>query len=287
MDTSGAGAAAMMRQAASETEKATGIQLSAISVQLLLNLAITFGISFLVILTVLKVVDHVQKLSSLDNTVKSFIRSTIKAGLWIIAIGIMLGELNINSSTYAAIVSIVGLALSLSLQGTLSNMFSGMTILTTKPFTAGDYVEIGAVAGTVTRVELFYTTMLTAENKTIFIPNKEVAGATVVNYSRQRERRIELKLDIDHSAPTELVKTALLDAARADERILADPAPFAGLLSYKESSVEFVLRAWAKTEDYWDIYFGLTERVRTIFHERGISIAYNHLNVHILDEEKG
>ena len=286
MDIAGAGAAALTQKAATEAEEVTGIHFSSISVQQLLDLAVTFGISFLVIWIVLKILDRVQKLSHLDDTVKSFIRSTVKAGLWIIAIGILLGELNINSTTYAAIVSIVGLALSLSLQGTPSNMFSGMTILTTKPFTAGDWVEIGEVAGTVTRVELFYTIMLTAENKTIFIPNSEVAGATVVNYSRQHERRIELKLGVDYEAPTELVKTALLDAARADERILTQPEPFAGLLSYQESAVEFVLYVWAKTEDYWNVYFSLTERVRKIFHERGISIAYNHLDVHILGDKK-
>lgn len=287
MDTSTAGAAALIQQGVSSAESATGVNISKLlSVQTLLHLAITFGVSLLVILIVLKVVDHIQKLSTMDNTLKSFIRSAIKAVLWIIAIGAMLSQLGIESNTFAAIVSIVGLALSLSLQSTLSNLFSGMTILTTKPFTAGDYVEVGEASGTIKRVELFYTTMLTAENKTIFIPNSQVASAKIVNYSRQQERRLELKIGVDYRTPIELVKTALLDAAKADERISADPAPFVGLLEYQESSVQFVLHAWTKTDIFWDVYFDLTERVSQLFHERGVSIACNHLNVHMIDDNK-
>lgn len=288
MDTSTAGAAALIQQEVNNAESATGINWSKVfSVEMLLNLAITFGVSLLVIFIVLKIVDHMQKLSTMDNTLKSFIRSTIKAGLWLVAIGAMLTQLNINPSTYAAVVSIAGLALSLSLQSTLSNLFSGMTILTTKPFAAGDYVEVGEAAGTIERVELFYTTMLTAENKTIFIPNSQVAAAKIVNYSCQRERRIELNIGVDYSTPTELVKTALLDAAKADERILPDPAPFVGLLGYKDSAVQFTLRAWTKTEDYWNVYFDLTERVRALFKDRDIRITYNHLNVHMINDAEG
>lgn len=287
MDSTSVGGATALIQSLDDTEKATGINFSKLfSVDMLFGLAITFGVSLLVIFIVLKIVDHVQKLSTMDNTLKSFIRSTIKAGLWLIAIGAMLSQLGIDSKTFAAIVSIVGLALSLSLQSTLSNLFSGMTILTTKPFTAGDYVEVGEAAGTIERVELFYTTMLTAENKTIFIPNSQVAAAKIVNYSRQEDRRIELNLGVDYSTPTELVKTALLDAAKADERILPDPAPFVGLLGYQDSAVQFTLRAWTKTEDYWNVYFDLTERVRTLFNDRGIRITYNHLNVHMIDDSK-
>lgn len=284
--TSTAGAAALM-QGLNDAEYVTGISFTKpFSLDTLLNLAITFGVSLLIIFIVLKIVDHIQKLSLMDNTLKSFIHSTIKTGLWLIAIGEMLSQLGINPKTFATIVSIVGLALSLSLQSTLSNLFSGMTILTTKPFIAGDYVEVGDAAGTIERVELFYTTMVTVENKTVFIPNSQVASAKIVNYSRQKDRRLELKLGVDYGTPTELVKTALLDAAKADKRISADPAPFVGLLEYQESSVQFVLRAWTKTEIFWDVYFDLTERVRQIFLERGISIAYNHLNVHMIDDSK-
>lgn len=285
MSTSTAGAAALTEQLTNEAA-ATGISLKLFSAQTLLNVAITFGVSLLVIFIVLKIIDHLQKLSSMDATLKSFIRSTVKAALWIIAIGAILSQLGVDTKNFAAIVSIVGLALSLSLQGTLSNLFSGMTILTTKPFTAGDYVMIGDADGLIKQVELFYTTMVTFDKRTIFIPNSQVTDAKIMNYSRERERRVQIDLGLDYSTPVELAKETLIGVAKVDERILADPAPVVVILAYEDSAVRYSLRAWVKTEDYWDVFFALNERVNKALREKGISITYNHLNVHILGEKK-
>ena len=286
MSTSTAGAAALTEQLTNEAAAATGISLKLFSAQTLLNVAITFGVSLLVIFIVLKIIDHLQKLSSMDATLKSFIRSTVKAALWIIAIGAILSQLGVDTKNFAAIVSIVGLALSLSLQGTLSNLFSGMTILTTKPFTAGDYVMIGDADGLIKQVELFYTTMVTFDKRTIFIPNSQVTDAKIMNYSRERERRVQIDLGLDYSTPVELAKETLIGVAKVDERILADPEPVVVILAYEDSAVRYSLRAWVKTEDYWDVFFALNERVNKALREKGISITYNHLNVHILGEKK-
>ena len=286
MSTSTAGAAALTEQLTNEAASATGISLKLFSAQTLLNVAITFGVSLLVIFIVLKIIDHLQKLSSMDATLKSFIRSTVKAALWIIAIGAILAQLGVDTKNFAAIVSIVGLALSLSLQGTLSNLFSGMTILTTKPFTAGDYVMIGDADGLIKQVELFYTTMVTFDKRTIFIPNSQVTDAKIMNYSRERERRVQIDLGLDYSTPVELAKETLIGVAKVDERIFADPAPVVVILAYEDSAVRYSLRAWVKTEDYWDVFFALNERVNKALREKGISITYNHLNVHILGEKK-
>ena len=285
-ETSTAGAAALTEQLTNEAAAATGISLKLFSAQTLLNVAITFGVSLLVIFIVLKIIDHLQKLSSMDATLKSFIRSTVKAALWIIAIGAILSQLGVDTKNFAAIVSIVGLALSLSLQGTLSNLFSGMTILTTKPFTAGDYVMIGDADGLIKQVELFYTTMVTFDKRTIFIPNSQVTDAKIMNYSRERERRVQIDLGLDYSTPVELAKETLIGVAKVDERILADPEPVVVILAYEDSAVRYSLRAWVKTEDYWDVFFALNERVNKALREKGISITYNHLNVHILGEKK-
>ena len=286
MSTSTAGAAALTEQLTNEAAAATGISLKLFSAQTLLNVAITFCVSLLVIFSVLKIIDHLQKLSSMDATLKSFIRSTVKAALWIIAIGAILAQLGVDTKNFAAIVSIVGLALSLSLQGTLSNLFSGMTILTTKPFTAGDYVMIGDPDGLIHQVELFHTTMVTFDKRTIFIPNSQVTDAKIMNYSRERERRVQIDLGLDYSTPVELAKETLIGVAKVDERILADPAPVVVILAYEDSAVRYSLRAWVKTEDYWDVFFALNERVNKALREKGISITYNHLNVHILGEKK-
>ncbi|MGI5978555.1 MAG: mechanosensitive ion channel family protein [Oscillospiraceae bacterium] len=284
--TTAAGAAALTNQLVNEASSATGITLEVISGQKLLNAAITFGVSLLVIFIVLKIVDHLQKLSPMDATLKSFIRSTVKACLWIIAIGAILAQLGVDTKNFAAIVSIFGLALSLSLQSTLSNLFAGMTILTTKPFIAGDSVKIGDAEGVIMQVELFYTTMLTADNKTIFIPNSQVTEAKILNYSRQKERRVDINLGLDYSTPTELAMRVMLETARADERVLEDPAPSAVISAYQDSSILFSLRVWVKTEDYSNTLFGLNASLREAFEKNGISITYNHLNVHILDEKK-
>ena len=286
MSTSTAGAAALTEQLTNEAAAATGISLKLFSAQTLLNVAITFGVSLLVIFIVLKIIDHIQKLSSMDATLKSFIRSTVKAALWIIAIGAILSQLGVDTKNFAAIVSIVGLALSLSLQGTLSNLFSGMTILTTKPFTAGDYVMIGEADGLIKQVELFYTTMVTFDKRTIFIPNSQVTDAKIMNYSRERERRVQIDLGLDYSTPVELAKETLIGVAKVDERVLADPEPVVVILAYEDSAVRYSLRAWVKTEDYWDVFFALNERVNKALREKGITITYNHLNVHILGEKK-
>ena len=286
MSTSTAGAAALTEQLTNEAAAATGISLKLFSAQTLLNVAITFGVSLLVIFIVLKIIDHLQKLSSMDATLKSFIRSTVKAALWIIAIGAILSQLGVDTKNFAAIVSIVGLALSLSLQGTLSNLFSGMTILTTKPFTAGDYVMIGEADGLIKQVELFYTTMVTFDKRTIFIPNSQVTDAKIMNYSRERERRVQIDLGLDYSTPVELAKETLIGVAKVDERVLADPEPVVVILAYEDSAVRYSLRAWVKTEDYWDVFFALNERVNKALREKGITITYNHLNVHILGEKK-
>lgn len=282
---SAAAASSLTQQVTNEAEAATGISLKVLSAQTLLNVAVTFGISLLVILIVLKIVDHIQKLSPMDATLKSFIRSTIKAGLWIIAIGAILAQLGVDTKNFAAIVSIVGLALSLSLQSTLANLFSGMTILTTKPFTAGDYVKIGDADGLIMQVELFYTTMLTFDNRTIFIPNSQVTDATIMNYSRETERRVDIELGIDYNTKPELVKTTFLDLAHCDVRVLTDPAPEVVILSFQESSVLYSLRVWVKTDDYWDVLHDFNRYIAAEFAQKGVRITYNHLNVHILDEK--
>ncbi len=145
---------------------------------------------------------------------------------------------------------------------------------------------IGDADGLIKQVELFYTTMVTFDKRTIFIPNSQVTDAKIMNYSRERERRVQIDLGLDYSTPVELAKETLIGVAKVDERILADPEPVVVILAYEDSAVRYSLRAWVKTEDYWDVFFALNERVNKALREKGISITYNHLNVHILGEKK-
>ncbi|MBP8639961.1 MAG: mechanosensitive ion channel [Oscillospiraceae bacterium] len=248
-----------------------------------LSAVLVFLVCLVVITIILRVVDHIQARSKLDNTINSFIRSGIKVALWIIAIIIIADKLGIETSSLVALVGVAGLALSLSIQGLLSNLFSGITTLTTKPFVAGDFVEFDGVTGTVSKVELFYTTITTVENKLVYVPNSQVASAKIINFTRETNRRVDLVFSASYEASTEEVKAALLSAAEADERVLKTPEPFTGLLEYKQSSIEYALRVWAKKEDCVNVKFALNESVREIFKERGIEMSYDHLNVHMVN----
>ena len=204
--------------------------------------------------------------------------------LWILAIIIVANALGINTTSLVALVSVAGLALSLSIQNVMSNLFSGITLLIAKPFTTGDFVEVAGKTGTIKAVGLFYTQMDTLDNVAISIPNSDVTASAVNNYSREPLRRVDRTFTTSYESSTEDVKAAILDAVAKDSRILADPAPFVRLLEYKGSTVEYVVRVWCKNADYWSVYFDLNENVRESFAAKGVKFSYEHVNVHIVEK---
>jgi small conductance mechanosensitive channel len=248
------------------------ITIGKLSLMSIISVVITFLICLAAIAIIMKIVENIQKRSRLDNTLKGFIRSATKTVLWIITIIIIAGKLNVAAS-FVALLSVAGLALSLSLQGNLSNLFSGLTTLITKPFAAGDFVELDGISGSVSEMGLFYTTLITVDNRTVYIPNSHVTSAKIINCTRQKNRRGDFSFNVSYDTPTETVKAALMDAMKADTRILNDPIPFVGLNAFKPASVEFVLRAWVKKEDYMDVSFSLNEGMRDVFKEHGISMS--------------
>ena len=178
-----------------------------------------------------------------------------------------------------ALASVLTLSISLSLQNMLTNVFGGFALLTTHPFHSGDYVDIGDLSGTVASIDMTYTRLITAENKVVCIPNSTVMSATVINYSANPTRRAELRVSASYDAPTQKVIDALVQAATVDNALL-DPAPFAAVDSYGDNAINYILRFWAKTPDYWNVYFTVNQRVKDIFDQQGIEMTYPHLNVH-------
>ncbi len=244
---------------------------------------------FLICLIVIKILSAVtekllSKSTKLDGTLRGFVQSAIKIVLWILAAIIVANALGINTSSLVALVSVVGLALSLSVQNILSNLFSGLTLLITKPFAAGDFVEVAGKTGIIKTVGLFYTQMDTLDNVAISLPNSDVTGSSVNNYSREPMRRVDMYFSAAYSEPTEKVKAAILEAVAQDARIVSDPAPFVRLFEYKGSVVSYVLRVWCKNADYWDVYFGLNENVRESFLRNGVAMSYEHVNVHLVEK---
>lgn len=246
---------------------------------------ITFLVCLIVIGLIMKLVSRLlSRVARLNDTVRGFLCSAIKLILWLIAIIIIAGELGIPVASLVALLGVAGLALSLSVQGVLTNLFSGITLLMTRPFAEGDFVEIAGKTGTVKSTGLIYTKIDTLDNVSISIPNGDVIGASVTNYSAEPLRRVDMNFSAAYSEPTEKVKAAIMEAIMADERILADPAPFVALDAYNESSISYVVRVWVKNADYWGVHFDLNERVRECFERSGVAMSFPHMNVHIVEK---
>ena len=246
-------------------------------------------ITFLVCCIAIRIVKVVMnralsRATKLDVPIKNLITKLITTLLWALTIIIVAGAFGINATSLVAVLSVAGLALSLSVQNLLTNFFSGIMLLINKPFKEGDFVELGDKVGTVKNIGFFNTVLNTPDNISISIPNGDLTSAAVKNYSREQNRRVDLTFSASYNEPTEAVKKAIEDAIAMDSRILADPAPFVRILSYDASSIKYVVRVWAKNADYWDVYFNLNEHVRDAFANNGVKMSYEHINVHMMQE---
>ncbi len=258
------------------------VSIGSMALSTLISSVLTFLVCFVVLKLILRLVTRLlNSVSKLDGTLKGFILSAIKIFLWILTAIIVAGALGIPTTSLVALISIAGLALSLSVQNILANLFSGLTLLISKPFRAGDYVEAAGKAGTVKTIGLFYTQLNTLDNVAVNIPNSDVTGATIKNYSREPLRRVDRIISASYESSTEDVKAAVLDAVSKDSRILNDPAPFIRLSEFKDSCIEYTVRVWCNGTDYWDVFFNLNENIRSSFAEKGVEMTYNHLNVHM------
>ena len=245
-----------------------------------LKAVILLVIGILVIRLVMSLLKKALEKSKLEKAAHTLILSLARAALYILLLLSVASALGIDVTGIIALASVLTLALSLALQNMVSNIIGGFTILYTHPFHSGDYVEIAGQAGTVQEINMTYTKLATPDNKVISIPNSAVVAAQIVNYSAQSTRRVDISVSAAYSVPTQKVIDALALAGTMD-KVLLDPAPFAAVDSYGESAIRYVLRVWVKSEDYWDVYFTLNQRVKTVFDEQGVAMTYPHLNVHL------
>lgn len=251
----------------------------------ILSALITFVICYIVIKIIMKLTAKLFDKFSIDNTLKKIIKSAIKILLYFITAIIVIDTLGISATSLVAAFSVIGLALSLAVQDSLSNLASGIMLLVTKPFKIGDYVEADEVAGTVAMIGLIHTRITAIDNKMIYVPNSKVISAKIVNYTQQEKRRVDIEISASYDAPIEKVREALLESVKIVGKFIDEPQkPFAAVLSYDDSSIKYVVRAWVKTEDYWDAHFALLEQIKTQFDACGIEMTYNHLNVHMINK---
>lgn len=227
------------------------------------------------------IVKKVLERSKSDSAVQGFIRSGLKFILWLIALVIIASSLGINTASLVALLSVIGLALSLAVQGLVSNIFSGITLLGSKPFVPGDYIEVDNYEGHVRQIGLFYTKVVTLDNKLVYFPNSTVTKSDVVNYTAMKTRRIDVNVGVSYDENPDEVISALLDTMRSIDEALEEPAPAAVLASYDDSSIQYTARVWADSDDYWTVYFELRRRIWGTFKERGIEISYPHMNIHM------
>ena len=245
-----------------------------------LHAIIVLVIGILVIRIVSKLLHRGLEKSHLEKAAHSLIYSLANVAMYILLGLSVASSLGIDVTGIVALASVLTLAVSLSLQNMLTNVIGGFTILSTHPFHSGDYVEIAGQSGTVQEISMTYTRLATFDNKFISIPNSAVVAAQIVNYSAADTRRVDIPVSASYDAPTQKVIDALVLAGTMDN-VLLTPAPCAYVDKYGDSAISYSLRVWVKTEDYWDVYFALNQRVKDVFDEQGIAMTYPHLNVHL------
>ncbi len=236
---------------------------------------------FFIIKSLIKLFDRILERSRLEKSLHAFLHSLMKILLYAILIIIAAGTLGINVTSLVALLSVASLAVSLAVQGTLSNFAGGIQVLSAHPFKVGDYVDISSVQGTVSETGLVYTKLITPDNKVICIPNSEVSSSKIINYSTEENRRVDLVITASYDAPVDEVKDALITAARMVPTVFETPAVVSRVNGYKDSAIEYQLRAWTANETYWDSYYEMMENVKKVFDERGLKMTYPHVNVHI------
>ena len=246
----------------------------------LLPAVILLVAGILIVRLVMGVIQKFLDKSKLEKAAHSLIKSLARVALYLLLGLTVASKLGIDVTGVIALASVLTLAISLSIQNMLANVIGGFTLLYTHPFHSGDYVDIGAVSGTVVEIGMSYTMLQTPDNKVISIPNSTVVGAQVVNYSVSETRRVEIPITASYDTPVQQVLDALVVAGTIDN-VLLDPAPMAVVMDYGESAISYQLRVWVKNADYWDVKFALNQRVKQIFDEYGIHMTYPHLNVHI------
>jgi small conductance mechanosensitive channel len=255
----------------------TGVDLG---INLVTAIVIFFVGKWIVNLIVKGMLKAMQK-GDMDITLRRFVANLARMLLMLFVVIAAIHQLGIQTASLIALLGAAGLAVGLALQGSLSNFAAGVLIVLFRPYKVGDWIEGGGVSGAVEEVQILTTVLKTGDNKRVIIPNSQIMGTTITNYSANDTRRVDLVVGVSYSDDLDKVRKELEGLVAADDRILADPPVTIAVSELADSSVNFVLRPWVKTADYWAVYFGLTEAVKKRFDEVGISIPFPQRDVHI------
>ena len=217
-----------------------------------------------------------------DPIIVGFVGSITYIALLAFVVVAALGQLGIQTTSFIAILGAAGLAVGLALQGSLANFAAGFLMIIFRPFKVGDFIEGAGVAGVVKDIQIFTTTLKTGDNKTIIIPNAKISGDNIINYSSEENRRVDMTVGVAYDADLSKVRDVLQDIIGKEDRILSDPALQIAVAELADSSVNFIVRVWTKSGDYWGVKFDMTETIKNRFDEAGIGIPFPQRDIHIV-----
>lgn len=234
----------------------------------------------------LKITAKFVERSNIENTAGSFLISLVRVILYILVAIIALSILNVPMTSIVTVIGTAGIAIGLALQNSLSNLAGGFIILFSKPFKSGDLIEIDNSIGTVDSIGILYTKIITPDNKSIFIPNGKITDAKIINYSETSTRRVDLVFDIAYGDSFEKAKNVIRNVVESDSLILSEPEPLIRMCSHKESSVGICVQVWTENENYWKVFYNLTESVKLEFDRNNIEIPYSQIDIHIKENQE-
>lgn len=250
----------------------------------LLLALLTLVIGFWLIKRLSKMLEKFFALRAYEETLQKFLIQLMSGTLKVLLLISVVSMLGVQMTSFIALLGAIGLAFGMALSGTLQNFAGGVLLLILKPFNVGDYIEAQGFAGTVDEIQIFHTILLTPDKKTIIIPNGPLSNGAATNYSASPLRRVDWTFGIGYSDDIDQARQIIMDLMIADERVLKDPAPFTGVVSLGDSSVNIATRAWVNAADYWDLFFAMNEKVKKTFDLNGISIPFPQTDVHLFKE---
>lgn len=228
-----------------------------------------------------RIIHKIFEKKNVEASLASFLGSMFNIVAMFLLIITVIGILGINTSSFIALFASAGVAIGMALSGTLQNFAGGVLVLLLKPYKVGDYIEAQGQSGTVKAITLFSTILSTVDNKNIILPNGGMSTGIINNYSKESLRRVDQVFSVAYGEDYDNVKKVIAELLEADPRVLKDPSYFIGLNSMEASSVNVVVRSWVKSEDYWGVYFDLNEKIYKTFAQKGITIPFPQLDVHM------
>ena len=252
----------------------------------ILTAGLTLVVCLLVIRVVMRLVNGLLANTNLEKRVQRLLANLLKYAMYVVSAVIVAQGLGVNMSSFVALLSVVSLGVALAAEDILGNFAGGLVIFSTHPFAIGDFVESSGTTGTVEEIDLHHTKLLSPDGYHIFVPNKDLAASRIINYTALGRRRVTVKVTASYDAPTETVMSALRTAVARTPDILTDPEPGYWLTDYGASSIEYTIFCWTKAPNYWTVLCGLNTALRPAFEEAGVEMTYDHLNVHLVNDEK-